>query len=140
MLQEQAVSPHLLASLRNLMSASALNEFRLVGGTALTLYLGHRISDDVDLFTDNKEIPILELKSILIKDYKCRIKDEYIDFLKGNCFGFSCNHKKKKNKKKKKIKKKKFMPPPQHIDGIRLASLRDIAISKLNAITERVTK
>jgi len=138
MLQEQAVSPHLLASLRNLMGASALNEFRLVGGTALTLYLGHRISDDVDLFTDNREVPILELKSILIKDYKCRIKDEYIDFLKGNCFGFSCND--KKIRYDIQIKSTKFIDPPQHIDGIRLASLRDIAISKLYAITERVTK
>src|SRR6218665_1909284 len=116
MLQEQAVSPHLLASLRNLIGASALNEFRLVGGTALTLYLGHRISDDVDLFTDNREVPILELKSILIKDYKCRIKDEYIDFLEGIFLGFS--GKKKKIGYDKQIKTKKFLDPPQHIDGI----------------------
>lgn len=28
--------------------------FRLVGGTALSLQLGHRMSDDIDLFTDHE--------------------------------------------------------------------------------------
>src|SRR6218665_3445234 len=118
MLQEQAVSPHLLASLRNLMGASALNEFRLVGGTALTLYLGHRIFDDVALFTDNRAGPILELKSILAKDYKCRINVEFVRFREENCSEFSSN--KKKHQFKKKKKNKNPVPPPQHIDGIRL--------------------
>ncbi len=35
-----------------LMSAKELKGFRLVGGTALSLYLGHRLSVDIDLFTD----------------------------------------------------------------------------------------
>lgn len=34
------------------MQAKALKDFRLVGGTALSLYLGHRMSADIDLFTD----------------------------------------------------------------------------------------
>lgn len=34
------------------MQAQELKDFRLVGGTALNLYLGHRISLDIDLFTD----------------------------------------------------------------------------------------
>ncbi|WP_242457891.1 nucleotidyl transferase AbiEii/AbiGii toxin family protein [Pedobacter sp. BS3] len=34
------------------MQASLFNSFRLVGGTALSLYLGHRMSVDIDLFTD----------------------------------------------------------------------------------------
>jgi predicted nucleotidyltransferase component of viral defense system len=34
------------------MQAKELSEFRLVGGTALSLYLGHRLSVDIDLFTD----------------------------------------------------------------------------------------
>lgn len=41
-------------SLLELMQASELAEFRLVGGTALSLYLGHRLSIDIDLFTDAK--------------------------------------------------------------------------------------
>ncbi|WP_343523751.1 nucleotidyl transferase AbiEii/AbiGii toxin family protein [Pedobacter sp.] len=39
-------------SLLELMQAPELAEFRLVGGTALSLYLGHRLSVDIDLFTD----------------------------------------------------------------------------------------
>ena len=34
------------------MAAEELKDFRLVGGTALSLYLGHRMSVDIDLFTD----------------------------------------------------------------------------------------
>jgi predicted nucleotidyltransferase len=34
------------------MNAPQFNAFRLVGGTALSLQIGHRISVDIDLFTD----------------------------------------------------------------------------------------
>jgi hypothetical protein len=46
------VSPLLLSVLKTLMDAKELETFRLVGGTALSLYKGHRISTDIDLFTD----------------------------------------------------------------------------------------
>ncbi|WP_129714943.1 nucleotidyl transferase AbiEii/AbiGii toxin family protein [Pedobacter sp. SYP-B3415] len=46
------VNDDLRYSLMKLMGASELAEFRLVGGTALSLQLGHRISIDIDLFTD----------------------------------------------------------------------------------------
>lgn len=36
-----------------LMYAKVLENFRLVGGTALSLQLGHRMSVDIDLFTDS---------------------------------------------------------------------------------------
>jgi len=34
------------------MSNELFQPFQLVGGTSLSLQLGHRISDDIDLFTD----------------------------------------------------------------------------------------
>jgi Nucleotidyl transferase AbiEii toxin, Type IV TA system len=34
------------------MQADTFKDFRLVGGTALSLYRGHRLSEDIDLFTD----------------------------------------------------------------------------------------
>ena len=34
------------------MLADVFKSFRLVGGTALSLYRGHRLSEDIDLFTD----------------------------------------------------------------------------------------
>jgi hypothetical protein len=51
MLQTQTTSPQLLQVLRTLMKSDLLSDFRLVGGTALSLLRGHRISDDIDLFT-----------------------------------------------------------------------------------------
>ncbi len=34
------------------MEAEIFKDFRLVGGTALSLKIGHRISVDIDLFSD----------------------------------------------------------------------------------------
>lgn len=50
-LQYQTVSPMLRASLEALMNESMFNDFVLVGGTALSLQLGHRKSVDIDLFS-----------------------------------------------------------------------------------------
>jgi hypothetical protein len=52
MLYWNTVNNLLKESLIKLMRADELKDFRLVGGTALSLYLGHRISIDIDLFTD----------------------------------------------------------------------------------------
>lgn len=46
------VSDLLLESLITLMTIEEFNKFRLVGGTSLSLQLGHRESIDIDLFTD----------------------------------------------------------------------------------------
>jgi hypothetical protein len=50
MLQKQAVKPELLELLNQFMSINEFSAFNLVGGTALALYEGHRISVDIDLF------------------------------------------------------------------------------------------
>jgi predicted nucleotidyltransferase component of viral defense system len=52
MLYWNTVSDLLKETLITLMEAEELREFRLVGGTALSLHLGHRMSVDIDLFTD----------------------------------------------------------------------------------------
>lgn len=46
-------SPLLLDVLKKLMNSTEFQPFRLVGGTALSLQRGHRISVDIDLFTDS---------------------------------------------------------------------------------------
>lgn len=51
-LHYNTVIPELLRILKILMAAEEFNDFRLVGGTALNLYRGHRESIDIDLFTD----------------------------------------------------------------------------------------
>jgi hypothetical protein len=46
------VTPLLKIILIELMNEPLFNKFRLVGGTALSLQIGHRMSVDIDLFTD----------------------------------------------------------------------------------------
>jgi predicted nucleotidyltransferase len=46
------VTPLLRTALTKIMEDSRFHQFRLVGGTSLSLQLNHRISVDIDLFTD----------------------------------------------------------------------------------------
>ncbi|WP_108869535.1 nucleotidyl transferase AbiEii/AbiGii toxin family protein [Aquimarina aquimarini] len=60
------VSDLLWNSLKQLMSIDEFNSFRIVGGTSLSLQIGHRESIDIDLFTDAEygsiDFTILEAK------------------------------------------------------------------------------
>jgi hypothetical protein len=49
----EAARPELIVILRQLMSCPELDQFHLVGVTALALRFGHRISVDIDLFTSS---------------------------------------------------------------------------------------
>ena len=67
MLQAQSVGKPLWNLLKDLQKSQIFSQYFLVGGTALTLQLGHRYSEDIDLFSrDNIN------------------KDEIIDFLNEN--------------------------------------------------------
>jgi Nucleotidyl transferase AbiEii toxin, Type IV TA system len=54
MLRKETVSSPLLENLTGLMEMKTTKPHRLVGGTALALQIGHRISVDIDLFSDQK--------------------------------------------------------------------------------------
>lgn len=60
MLQTQTVEPGTLSLLKELMDMPELESFGIVGGTALSLKYGHRVSVDLDLFStalfSNEEI------------------------------------------------------------------------------------
>lgn len=51
MLRIETIEPNTFSILIELMQMPALNEFHLVGGTALALFYGHRLSVDLDLFS-----------------------------------------------------------------------------------------
>ena len=53
MLHLETVEPNTLSVLNQLMEMPELMEFSLVGGTALSLLFGHRISVDLDLFSNS---------------------------------------------------------------------------------------
>lgn len=54
MLHKETVTPALLTLLQTLNAIPLLNSFRLVGGTAIALQIGHRKSIDIDLFSNEK--------------------------------------------------------------------------------------
>lgn len=52
-LQYKTVTPLLKKVLQQLINEPLFTPFRLVGGTNLSLRYGHRLSVDIDLFTDS---------------------------------------------------------------------------------------
>lgn len=130
MLHRQTVAPELLALLDQLMIVESLQNLRLVGGTALALQLGHRESVDIDLF-GNIEIADERLKDLLLSIGKIEeinisrsIKQFYVNNIKLDIVNYRYS----------------WLDPLVSIQGIHMASLRDIAAMKLSAITQRGSK
>ena len=68
MLQTNTVEKRTLELLNSLQAEQALATTRLVGGTALSLHIGHRISEDLDLFSTEPLDGVL-IQSLLIDKY-----------------------------------------------------------------------
>ena len=62
------ISPQTFTLIKELQQLPELNNFYLVGGTALSLMLGHRNSIDIDLFTQN-EFTADEIEDLLKPKY-----------------------------------------------------------------------
>jgi hypothetical protein len=76
MLQYTAVVPSTLELLKLLMQQKCLSDFNLVGGTALALQLGHRISVDLDFFSLHDfdgDVILFELQKIFNLDVTMNI-------------------------------------------------------------------
>lgn len=65
------VSDLLWDSLNKIMSLKEFDSFRMVGGTSLSLQLGHRESIDIDLFTDLPygSMDFAQLENVLIETF-----------------------------------------------------------------------
>jgi hypothetical protein len=72
MLYTSAVQPGTLELLTELQKQPLLRSFYLVGGTALALHFGHRISIDIDLFT-NDDFDTRNLLDVLGEKYSIEI-------------------------------------------------------------------
>ncbi|MDB5150643.1 MAG: hypothetical protein JWQ57_4663 [Mucilaginibacter sp.] len=132
MLREETVEPATLELLRKLVSLPELKQFRLVGGTALSLLYGHRKSIDLDFFSDQpleKDILIEALEDnfghiVVVNDrlksiYQCQIQNIKVDFVSI---------------------KDPFLNPIQIIDNIPIADIKDLIALKLNAVKGRGVK
>lgn len=72
MLQKECVSESLLILLKELMKAQVFKDYFLVGGTSLAMQIGHRRSDDIDLFTP-AEINKDEIGDYLFSSYRNKV-------------------------------------------------------------------
>lgn len=73
MLQTGTVEKSTLGLLKTLQSEPLLTSTRLVGGTALSLQIGHRVSEDLDLFTTEPFNPLWLTKLLFILEILTKI-------------------------------------------------------------------
>jgi predicted nucleotidyltransferase component of viral defense system len=134
MLQRKAVEPATFILLEELINLPFLGNFNLVGGTALALQLGHRISVDLDFFNVDS-FDIVELRTTLNNHFGKRINIVSSERNKLGIFGFIENV-------KIDICKHPFplLNKPIVVEGIRMWTLTDIAASKVYAISNRGTR
>lgn len=125
MLYTEVIKSDTLKLLKVLMKDENMNGFNLVGGTALSLYLGHRRSIDLDLFSYD---PFNErdLQTYLTNKYDFIERFKEKQTLKGNINGVFIDC----------IQYNYPMISPVNIyDDIRITSIPDIIAMKLAAIT-----
>jgi predicted nucleotidyltransferase component of viral defense system len=130
MLQANAVSRTTLDVLKTLAEQSWIKDFNLVGGTALALYWGHRLSVDIDYFSDQKinldelegkinRVPgaILFSKNPISLAYTIHnIKSDFVNF------------------------PYRFFYPPQTKEHFFIAHIDDVVSLKLGALANRGAK
>ncbi len=133
MLQTSTIEPRTLSLLRTLMELPYLKDFHLVGGTALALKYGHRVSVDLDLFGGNgydKDFIIESLKlSFGLNFIDSQSKAKWAIFCYVNNIKVDIIH-----------YKQPFLIQPETIEGIRLYNDLDIFAMKINAILGRGKK
>ena len=137
MLQYRALYPTTLELLKKLMQLDDLSDFFLVGGTALALQLGHRISIDLDLFTQN-DFDTKKTFDRLNKIFEIRDLTEETNTLNFNIV-FPNNT---ENMIKVDLIKYPYplINPILETDTIRLLSVEDIIPMKLSAVAGRGSK
>ena len=131
MLSIQTVYPNTLELLKSLASQPELAQTRLVGGTALALQYGHRQSIDLDFFgilPEEKEELVEMTKrvgNVLVTNRSKMILQTVINQIKVDFVDYS---------------RYKWIDEPVMGDGFVLASDKDIAAMKVNAIIGRGTR
>ena len=136
MLYWNTVTPILKDSLLVFMQSKAFIDFRLVGGTALSLYRGHRMSVDIDLFTD-AQYGAIDFGSI---DKFLQENFPYVDTSFGVLPGMGRSYLVGTDRESN-IKldvfytTDRFLQPPHEEDGIRMATVDDIIAMKVDVVS-----
>lgn len=129
MLQTRTVERPLWNLLINLQKQEMLSGYFLVGGTALSLQLGHRMSVDIDLFTRG-DIDKEDILGFLNREYggSCQIHNMRKTVLQVSINGINVDFLKHDYRLIEEIKSE---------DGVRFLGIKDIAAMKLMAIANR---
>ena len=129
MLYKQAIRPDTLDTLRRIQALPELSGTRLVGGTALALQLGHRLSIDIDLFgiwDRRADIgKILGRCGTVREEHRTEnIRVFNVDDIKVDLVYYEYA----------------WLSPARETEGIRMAAITDIAPMKVEAINSRGSK
>ncbi len=127
MLHRETVSEELLALLASLMAIKELDTLRLVGGTSLALQIGHRNSEDIDLFGQHAMDELSLSGELKVFDQVKKLggsKSIQIYLLNGIKVDI-VNY------------PYPWLKPPLVVEGFRMAAMEDIAAMKIAAITQR---
>ena len=131
MLSIQTVQPDTLELLKAISAQPEIKQLRLVGGTALALQYGHRQSVDLDFFgklPEDKdelidvvrrvgEVTVLNRSKIILQMVVNQVKVDFVDY-----------------------SRYPWIDEPVQGEGFVLASDKDIAAMKINAIMGRGTR
>ncbi|MBG7631484.1 MAG: nucleotidyl transferase AbiEii/AbiGii toxin family protein [Bacteroidetes bacterium] len=118
------------------MCIEEFNSFRIVGGTSLSLQLGHRESIDIDLFTDAEydSIDFNNLERILKQTFS------YVDTSAVDLVGMGKSYFIGNNKdelvKLDLFYTEPFVFPHIEVEGIRFAAIEEIAAMKFEVIAK----
>lgn len=130
MLHYETISPDTLELLRRIQSLDLFKDTRLVGGTALALQLGHRLSVDLDIFgpvvADLDEIvaDISSFASVSPISSSKMMRFLVVNGVKLDIVNYPYT----------------WIDEPVEENGIMLAGIKDISAMKLSAITNRGTR
>ena len=126
----EAVRPPLPALLRHIGQQPVAQRFYLAGGTALALQLGHRVSVDLDFFSERDDVSITTRNEIIVSvrhlqpvtlenadgNLLLEVHGAHVGFFS---YGYT------------------LLEPTRIVEGIALASVVDIGLMKLDAIIGR---
>ena len=129
-LHYKTVKPELLELIKRICADPFFNGYRLVGGTSLSLQIGHRSSVDADFFSDGNGQPVPELLKYIYPEIISKMgKVEQAN----GCMGLTENG----------LKLDvfdygdPFIRQAHVVEGIRMASLLDIGLMKLDVQNRR---
>ena len=134
-LQYKTVTPLLKSILQQLMSEPLFAPFRLVGGTNLSLRYGHRLSIDIDLFTDSeyRSLDFTAFENYLRSQfayYNCNDKGSIVGMGRSYYVGNSAADYIKIDL----MYADPFICEVEILDGVRMASTDDIVAMKMNVV------